>query len=105
MSAPALRASSCNSASDSRPCSPTGIPGNRGERFQPTPTRRTRSALEISCVDFIKAVRLDHSVEMARKANSLFLQSRLYLVFFNPGNLHAFGGPDHSQRLGLNLRI
>ena len=41
-----LRASSTNSERFSRPCSPAGMPGKRGARFQPTPTSRARSAVE-----------------------------------------------------------
>src|SRR6516165_11277451 len=54
MSAPALRANSSSSANDSRPASPTGMPGKRGARFQPTPTSNTRSATEVSCCVFME---------------------------------------------------
>src|SRR5207248_2919122 len=52
-SAPALRASSTNSERFSRPCSPAGMPGKRGARFQPTPTSRARSAVETWCCVFV----------------------------------------------------
>src|SRR5277367_164326 len=47
ITAPALRASSMSSSSDSRPCSPMGMPGKRGARFQPSPTSKARSAIEV----------------------------------------------------------
>src|SRR5271169_5664761 len=49
MAAPALVASSTSSTRDSRPCSPAGIPGKRGARFQPMPTSKARSRLETFC--------------------------------------------------------
>src|SRR5277367_6424511 len=53
MAAPALVASSISSTSDSRPCSPAGMPGKRGARFQPMPTSSARSALETCCGDLV----------------------------------------------------
>src|SRR5215467_12032325 len=54
MSAPALRASSTSSASDSRSGAPAGCPGKRGERFHATPTSNARSVTVICWLDFIE---------------------------------------------------
>jgi hypothetical protein len=48
-SAPALRASSTSSASDSRPCSPAGMPGIFRARFQVIPTSKARSRAVVTC--------------------------------------------------------
>src|SRR5215467_6604108 len=53
ISAPALRANSTSSASDSRSGAPAGPPGMRGERFHATPTRSARSVEDTACVVFI----------------------------------------------------
>src|SRR5260370_22978067 len=53
ISAPALRASSTSSRSDSRPCSPAGMPGKRGASFNQTPTSKARCAVETRCWAFV----------------------------------------------------
>jgi len=49
-SAPAAAGYSTSSRSDSRPCSPTGIPGKRGVRFHPTPNQQSGSAQKLDVV-------------------------------------------------------
>src|SRR5580765_8984421 len=61
MEAPALRASSTSSKSDSRSGTPACIPRTRGERFQATPTRSARSEFGTACGVFM----IDHRESLA----------------------------------------
>src|SRR5579859_1291605 len=87
MSAPALRASSTSSASDSRSGTPAGCPGKRGERFHATPTSKALSVTVICWLDFILRTNLrrfaaprDYKVLQVGRSPSISLYARVSLA-------------------------